>query len=211
MIGKPCTMITLTSPRWKGETPKQCHDRLRRCIPQLVAKIRRTYGTFEAAIFLEETRSGHPHWHILARCAFIPQRWLSNKWRHLTGAYIVDIRAIDKTVDAIGYVCKYVTKVAARPAAERLGRAVSFTRGWGKLEKKPREAGWFWELLKHQHISEVRERLCTLFDELACDNGYIYLPRTVPQSRSLEGGKKSQSDSVVYGRGAAPLAHPPDT
>lgn len=185
-LGRPTTFITLTSPRWAGETPKQCHDRMRPKLAQLVTKIRRHFGNFEAAIFLEETKTGFPHWHLLARCTWIPQKWLSKEWHKLTGAYIVDIRAIDQTTDAVAYVCKYVTKTTRKPQAERLGRAVSYTKGYARLPRAERDKAWFWALLKHTEWTDLRARLQREYEEAVAADGFLYTPRTLATPTSLD-------------------------
>ena len=64
--------------------------------------------------FLERTRRGEPHLHILLRCPFIPQDWLSERMANLMGSPVVWIEAIKGTAHAVAYVTKYVTKEPAQ-------------------------------------------------------------------------------------------------
>lgn len=64
--------------------------------------------------FLERTKRGEPHLHILIRSPFIPQDWLSAQMQDLTGSPVVWIEAIKGTRHAIRYVTKYVTKEPAQ-------------------------------------------------------------------------------------------------
>lgn len=64
--------------------------------------------------FLEKTKLGEPHVHILLRAPYIPQDWLSEQMNRLIGAPIVWIEAIKSVPKAVHYVTKYVTKAPAR-------------------------------------------------------------------------------------------------
>lgn len=61
------------------------------------------------AIF-EQTRRGWPHLHILARCPYIPQAWLSKRMEEYADSPIVDIRKVYNRRHASRYVAKYVSK-----------------------------------------------------------------------------------------------------
>lgn len=68
------------------------------------------------AAFLEikykpETRTWHPHLHILAQTDWLPQKDLSAEWLAVTGdSYIVDVRPIADAAACTAYVCKYASK-----------------------------------------------------------------------------------------------------
>jgi hypothetical protein len=64
--------------------------------------------------FLERTKAGEPHLHILLRCPFVPQDWLSEQLDEMIGAPICWIEAIANTKAAVSYVTKYVTKEPAQ-------------------------------------------------------------------------------------------------
>lgn len=64
--------------------------------------------------FLERTKRGEPHLHILIRAPYIPQDWLSEQMTDLLGSPVVWIEAIKGSKHAIAYVTKYVTKAPAQ-------------------------------------------------------------------------------------------------
>ena len=64
--------------------------------------------------FVEATKHGEPHLHVLLRCAYIPQDWLSEQMAQMLGAPVVDIREVRSTRQAITYVTKYVSKAPAQ-------------------------------------------------------------------------------------------------
>lgn len=54
----------------------------------------------------------HPHYHVLVRGSFIPQRDLSSHWLSITKtSMIVDIRRVRRVDNAVDYVTKYLTKL----------------------------------------------------------------------------------------------------
>lgn len=67
-------------------------------------------------VFLElslnpNTRCWHPHLHILYEGTYIPQAWLSKQWLAITtDSFIVDIRRLNDSNAAAGYVAKYAAK-----------------------------------------------------------------------------------------------------
>jgi len=54
----------------------------------------------------------HLHAHILLQGEFIPQHWLSQEWKKITNASVVDIRILPNTRAAAAYVCKYVSQTS---------------------------------------------------------------------------------------------------
>jgi len=92
-----------------------------------VQRLRRRYGpnSIDYLAVVEKTKHGEPHLHILARCPYIPQSYLSGIMKELIDAPIVDIRAVKNQRNAILYVAKYVTK-----EPERIGTA---KRYWSSM------------------------------------------------------------------------------
>jgi len=110
--GDPSTFITLTSNPALYKTPDEAARAMVRGWRALRRRIARKQGRDQIpfiAVF-EATKAGWPHLHILARAGWIDQRWLSATWKELTGAFIVDIRAIQDRGRAAAYVSKYVGK-----------------------------------------------------------------------------------------------------
>lgn len=61
------------------------------------------------AVF-EKTEQGWPHLHILARCDWLAQEWLSKKMEQYANSPIVDIRKVKSKKRAAWYVAKYTAK-----------------------------------------------------------------------------------------------------
>lgn len=76
---------------------------------------------------VEKHKSGRPHLHILLRCEFIPQRWISGEMARRAQSPICDIRKVANTKVAASYVAKYIGKA---PAKFGNSRAYWYTRNW---------------------------------------------------------------------------------
>lgn len=111
--GCPDKFITLTFKARPGFTPQDVLDLMKAAWPKLVKCIRREFGSFEYGLGWELHKSGSPHAHILARCGYIPQRWLSAQCDRLLGSPVVDIRKVKNPAHAARYVTKYILKNAA--------------------------------------------------------------------------------------------------
>lgn len=123
----PTSLITLTvNPNCYCE-PREAYDDTRRQLSALATKLRRRFDEFEYFRVLEVTRKGWPHYHLVARAPYIPQRLLSEMWAELTAASIVDVRAIKKVGDVYSYIVKYLAKQKAIPWTNR---RVSWSRGF---------------------------------------------------------------------------------
>jgi len=61
----------------------------------------------------------HPHLHVLAECAFIPQEELSKAWGQVTcGSFIVDVRQVREGGKAAEYIAGYIAKTPQLPDFE---------------------------------------------------------------------------------------------
>ena len=116
---KPNRLVTLTVNPKQHESPRAAFDATRRSIPKLSAKVRKLFGEFEFFRILEVTKKGWPHYHLITRSEYIPQPELSRLWNELTGAPIVDVRKLGKTVQAYWYVVKYLGKQDHVPWTDR--------------------------------------------------------------------------------------------
>lgn len=114
--GEPNKILTLTVSPAVGNSPLERRDLLHASWKRLVKRILRKYKwkKLPYMAFLEKTKRGEPHLHILLRCGFIHQRWISKQMRELNGAPIVWIEQIKSTKKAINYVSKYVSKEPAQ-------------------------------------------------------------------------------------------------
>jgi len=99
-----CTLTFDDDSPDKWEDPKY----FTRVFNRWLSRLRRRYPSVKYVRFVELTKSGRPHFHILFD-RFIPQKWISQSFDECGGGRIVDIRAVDPC-HAIGYVTKYITK-----------------------------------------------------------------------------------------------------
>lgn len=116
---KPNRFMTLTVNPNVEYSPRDAFETNARKIPRLLKKLRQQFGPIEYFRVLEVTKKGWPHWHFLLRSGFIKQRTLSDVWCSLTGAKIVDIRAVQKSFAAYKYCVKYLAKQTYVPWTNR--------------------------------------------------------------------------------------------
>lgn len=62
----------------------------------------------------ERTKSGLLHLHVLFRGTYIAQAWLSEIWKKIHGAEVVDIRKAYGKKGAAAYLAKYMSKAGER-------------------------------------------------------------------------------------------------
>lgn len=94
-----------------SDASESSHKALHRHFSALVKRIRRRYGKFEYIGVKEFTRKGLLHLHLLFRGVFISQRWLSDAWFDLHGAFRVFLQQLRGRRKRIGaYLCKYLVK-----------------------------------------------------------------------------------------------------
>jgi len=111
--GRPNKFITLTS-RYRPEemTPDAAAKQLVHAWRMVVQRGKRD-GVFQDIQYIcvfELTKKGWPHLHILARCTFLAQEWLSDRLRDYADSPIVHVRAINSEKRAAWYVAKYTAK-----------------------------------------------------------------------------------------------------
>jgi len=109
-LGQPDTFLTLTVNPAHGASPEDRARRLAKAWPKLRALACREYGYAKIpfiAVF-EKTKAGEPHLHLLLRCRWLKQTWLSRQMNILMGAPIVDIRRISNIRRVANYLAKYV-------------------------------------------------------------------------------------------------------
>lgn len=76
--------------------------------------LRRTFGHFEYISFVELTKIGTAHLHVLTRGSYIPQRMLSAEWVKLTGDFKVYIQKAGNSWAAVHEASKYCLKTACQ-------------------------------------------------------------------------------------------------
>ena len=110
--GKPTIFITLTSKKRASLTASQAAVLLAHAWRQVRHEYIREHGKGSLAFFavFEETKRGWPHLHIVARCKWLDQRWLSRRMAALHDSPIVDVRKIHGLRKVAAYVSKYIGK-----------------------------------------------------------------------------------------------------
>jgi hypothetical protein len=118
-LAKPTRLITLTIDPKRWITPKDAYDGTRRKVADFAKNLRKRLHGFEYFRVLEATKKGWPHYHFVARCSYIPQAEVSRVWAEMTGAPIVDIRAINQNTNVFKYILKYLCKQQHVPWTNR--------------------------------------------------------------------------------------------
>lgn len=131
MRAAPNRMLTLTC-RHEHSPNKQLAN-IRKHLPKLVVRLRRSHGSIEYIRILEQCADGYPHFHLLCRSGFLPQAEIRKQWEALTGARIVDVRKAHGKSAA--YVAKYIAK--ALEIQNEWGRQrLSVSRSFWRPEKE---------------------------------------------------------------------------
>lgn len=109
---KVTTLLTLTCNPSAHTGQPAAFRAMSRAVNSLFKRIRRQWPAARVEYFLvwERTRRGWPHAHLLLQAPFVPQAWLSAAWDELTGARVVDIRAVHTTQQVTSYLAKYLAK-----------------------------------------------------------------------------------------------------
>jgi len=110
--GKPTLFITLTSKRRPDRSPSWAAQELVKCWRNLRRQYVKTHGKGSIpflAVF-ESTKKGWPHLHIVARAAWVSQKWLSKEMGRMHDSPVVDVRRVDGVGKVANYVSKYIGK-----------------------------------------------------------------------------------------------------
>jgi len=110
--GRPNTFLTLTVNPQVLDSPEARAQALVKAWRTVVRRAKQHYG-YDKLPFLaifERTERGEPHLHILLRCKWLDQKWLSAQMQELLASPIVDIRRIKDPSKVARYVCKYIAK-----------------------------------------------------------------------------------------------------
>jgi len=147
--GEPVRFLTLTVNPSTGENQ---YDRLRALSAAwnvVVKRLRRMFPgkQVEYLAVVEATKAGEPHLHILLRSPFLPQKTLSEWFRDLIGAPIVDIRSIRSMREVVRYVAKYVSKAPAQfGTAKRYWCSTGYAQDSRDAEQKGDQSGVRWHI-----------------------------------------------------------------
>jgi len=136
---KPNKLITLTVDPKFFESPREAYDKTRRKLCDFNKAIRKEVGEFEYLRVLEITKAGWPHYHMLCRSKYIPKSVISDVWAKLTGATIVDVKALKNCDNVYAYVTKYLGKQTYIPWTNR---RVSWSRNFIPPAVKKETDSW---------------------------------------------------------------------
>jgi len=149
--GLPTRFVTLTVNPSFGESPDERLRTLAHAWRLVVKRYRREHGkdSLEYLAFVEATKAGEPHLHILIRSEWIDQRWLSTAMDELITAPIVDVRKLKSLREAIHYVTKYVTKAPARfGASKRYWKSANYDETAEDYERERETRILEWRVLR---------------------------------------------------------------
>ena len=110
--GRPDIFITLTSIYTPGGDPGAAAVALSHAWRKVRTEFMKENGLKSLpflAVF-EETLNGWPHLHIVARCKWISQKWLSKRMGELTGAFVVGVERLHTVRKIANYITKYIGK-----------------------------------------------------------------------------------------------------
>lgn len=149
--GKPNMFITLTTKR----TPTGCPHAAARDLAHAWRKVRREYiakhgkGSLAFLVVFEATKRGWPHLHMVARCKWIGQKWLSKRMKELIGAPHVDVRRIKGLNKVAEYVTKYIGKNPHRfEGTKRYWRSQDYLFPPADSDETPTYVSDHWQIVK---------------------------------------------------------------
>lgn len=125
-LARPTHFLTLTVRTTLYRSPRDAYDLTRRHIAHVAMYWRRTGGEFEYVRFLETTKRGWPHWHLIVRSPGARKNWLKQRWFEWTHAFEIDLQPIADDARVTRYCLKYASK--ADRAIEFTKRRVAWTR-----------------------------------------------------------------------------------
>lgn len=147
-LGKPNLFITLTSRNVAGGDPSAAARDLVSAWRTVRAEYMEEHGLKSLpflAVF-EETKRGWPHVHIVARCGWLSQKWLSKRMGELTGSPVCWVNRLTSARKVARYVTKYIGKNPHRfDGTKRYWRSLDYLKPEPEQEEKPRSTHVRWE------------------------------------------------------------------
>lgn len=147
--GKPTKFITLTISPTVGDGPADRARILVRAWRLIVKRARRHFHWkhLPYLVVIEATKAGEPHLHILARCGYLPQKWLSECMAELAQSPIVWIEACDGSTRVAAYVAKYIGKAPHKfPGCKRYWRSQDWIVDVQQWELDNQRGGPAWRI-----------------------------------------------------------------
>jgi len=149
--GAPTLFITLTSKRRGSLTPSQAAQRTVVAFRQVREEFIREHGkgSFPFLAVFEATKKGWPHLHIVARCKWLDQRWLSARMAALDASPVVDVRRVHEKSKIAAYVSKYIGKNPHRfEGVKRYWRSLDYLLPPDPAEEDPWDEVPAWEVVQ---------------------------------------------------------------
>lgn len=176
VAGHPNKVLTLTIDSHVGNSPVErralLHDAWKRLVKRILRHFR--WKDFQYMAFIEKTKLGEPHLHILLRCPFIPQKWLSAQMKDLVNSPVVWIEQVKGTARAIRYVTKYVGKA---PAQFGTAKRYWISRLW-RLDPEPQTDSfvydpWTMRVQRARWSEILHERTTNRYTWAVTDDGWV--------------------------------------
>lgn len=160
LSGNPVTFITLTCKPDLWDSPGDAARAMAKAWRELRRRIERVYGPKKAEYMtvVEATERGWPHFHVLTTRQWVDQKWLSQQWQELTGAFVVSIERVKHASRAAHYVAKYLGKA---PHRFLNCKRYYFTRGYRK-KPEPRGEAFDWTKAAHETLHGCAAAFCAV-------------------------------------------------
>lgn len=174
--GLPTRMLTLTVSPAVGSSPLERRQLLHDAWKKLTKRIMRKEGwkQLHYMAFVEKTKRGEPHLHILLRCGYISQKWISAQMRDLVGAPFVWISLIRNAEHAVRYVAKYVTKEPAQfGSLKRYWRSRWYTQEVSSTHEKQPFDRWTTDVVRASYSETSQNRIRQGWTVETLENGWL--------------------------------------
>lgn len=165
--GKPNLFITLTTRR----TPRGCPHAAARALVKAFRIVRREYikkhgkGSLPFLTVFEATKRGWPHLHMVARCKWLDQRWLSKRLGELIGAPIVEVTRIKGMSQVADYIAKYIGKNPQRfHGTKRYWRSLDWMFPTADTDEKDPCTITPWQVVERDWLKVIEDYMFGNFD-----------------------------------------------
>lgn len=199
--GEPNRFITITSKYRPDEmTPDEAAQQLVHAWRMVVQRGKRDkiFKNIQYIAVFELTKEGWPHLHILARCEWLAQDWLSKRMQEYANSPIVDVRKVKSKKRAAWYVAKYTAKDPKRfKHCKRYWRTHGYDLSPGKQDKPVHDHfRGYWQ---NWHVDDVAAVYTTHGYSLDWDSEHSFF--AIPQGFNIHSpamGEHRRSQASPY-------------